>query len=202
MRRTISAAVAALAGALTLTACSGTTPPQPGPISFSPGATPLTLSPAPAISASPGTGATTIPTTPVPAPRPTISQASAAYLRIAAPVNRAAAAVNADLVYGVPFALLRGDALAYMAALRKSVSQLRAIRWPARVQGYVTAMLLTYDPASIACAKAVASAGSNRGATAVLNTNPACVRSRNAGDSREIRVLLRLPPAAGYLPGI
>jgi hypothetical protein len=197
MRRTIPAAVAALAGALTLAACSGTAPSQPGAISFSPGPT-LTFSPEPAISAS----ATAIPTTPVPAPRPTISQASAAYLRIAAPVNRAAAAVNADLVYGVPFALLRGDALAYMAALRKSVSQLRAIRWPARVQGYVTAMLLTYDPASIACAKAVASAGSNRGATAVLNTNPACVRSRNAGDSREIRVLLQLPPAAGYLPGI
>jgi hypothetical protein len=134
-------------------------------------------------------------------PHATISQARAAYLRIAGPVNRVAAAVNTDLAYGVPFALTRGDDLAYIAALRKSVSQLRAIRWPARVQGYVAAMLLTY-PASIACAQAVASAGSNSAATGVLSTNQACERSQNASDPHEIRMLLHLPSTAGYLPGI
>jgi hypothetical protein len=116
-------------------------------------------------------------------------------------VNRAAAAVNTDLAYGVPFALTRGDDLAYVAALRKSVSQLRAIGWPARVRGYVAAMLLTY-PASIACGRAVASAGSDGAATDVLSTNQACARSQNASDPHEIRMLLDLPSTAGYLPGI
>jgi hypothetical protein len=207
MRRTIPAAVAALAGTLTLAACSGSTP-SAGPMSFSPGPTPS----AGPMSFSPGqTQSTPLPTTtvipstfPVAAPPPphaTISQARAAYLRIAALVNRAAAAVNTDLAYGVPFALTRGDDLAYIAALRKSVSQLRAIRWPARVQGYVAAMLLT-SPASIACAQAVASAGSNSAATGVLSMNQACARSQNASDPHEIRMLLHLPSTAGYLPGI
>ncbi len=135
------------------------------------------------------------------AQRATISQAGAAYLRIAAPVNRAAAAVNTDVAYGVPFALTRADDIAYIAALRKSVSQLRAIRWPARVQGYVAAMLLTY-PASIACAQAAASAGSNSAATDVLSTNQACAESQNASDPHEIRMLLHLPSTAGHLPGM
>jgi len=187
--------MAALAGTLTLAACSGSTPPSAVPMSFSPGQTPPT--PLPATTVIPST----FPVAPPPPPPATISQARAAYLRIAAPVNRAAAAVNTDLAYGVPFTLTRGDDLAYVAALRKSVSQLRAIRWPARVQGYVAAMLLTY-PASIACAQAVASAGSNSAATAALSTNQACARSQNASDPHEIRTLLHLPSTSGYLPGI
>jgi hypothetical protein len=199
MKRTIPAAVAALAGTLTLAACTGSAAPQPGVISFSPGPTPSAFSPAGTPSFTPFP--TAAPTTPSVAQRPTISQAGAAYLRIAAPVNRAAAAVNTDVAYGVPFALTRADDIAYIAALRKSVSQLRAIRWPARVQGYVAAMLLTY-PASIACAQAVASAGSNSAATDVLSTNQACAESQNASDPHEIRMLLHLPSTAGYLPGM
>ena len=144
---------------------------------------------------------TAAPITPSVAPRPTISQAGAAYLRIAAPVNRAAAAVNTDLAFGVPFPLTRADDLAYITALRKSAGQLRAIRWPAPVQGYVAAMLLTY-PASIACAQAVASAGSNSAATGVLSTNHACAQSQNASDPHQVRMLLHLPSTAGHLPAI
>jgi hypothetical protein len=219
MRRTIPAVMAALAGTLTLAACSGSAP-SAGPMPFSPGATPSAGSTgfgpgatppsfAPTSTAIPSPSLTTpIPVTPIPSvsisgvPAPaTVSQARSAYQHLAAPVNRAAAAVNTDLAYGVPFALTRGDDLTYIAALRKSVSHLRAIGWPARVQGYVAAMLLTY-PASIACAQAVASAGSDSAATDVLSTNQACARSRNASDPHEIRMLLHLPSTAGYLPGI
>jgi hypothetical protein len=49
------------------------------------------------------------------------------------------AADNTDLAHCVPFALSRADDLTDFAALHESASQLRAIRWPARVQGYVTA---------------------------------------------------------------
>jgi hypothetical protein len=201
VRRTIPAAVAALAGALTLAACSGSTP-SATPMSFSPGSTLPSFASTSAVSPSPSPVAP-IPSVPFPSvpPPATISQARAAYLRIAAPVNRAAAAVNTDLAYGVPFALTRGDDLAYVAALRKSASQLRAIGWPARVQGYVAAMLLTY-PASIACAQAVSSSGSDSAATDVLSTNQACARSQDASDPHEIRMLLHLPSTSGYLPGI
>lgn len=214
MRRTIPAVMAALAGTLTLAACSGSAPsaepmsfspgatPSAGPGAFGPGATPPsfvpTSTPIPSPSLTTPIPTVTIPSVPAPA---TISQARSAYQHLAAPVNRAAAAVNADLAYGVPFALTRGDDLTYIAALRKSVSQLRAIGWPARVQGYIAAMLLTY-PASIACAQAVASAGSDSAATDVLSTNQACARSQNASDPHAIRMLLHLPSTAGYLPGI
>jgi hypothetical protein len=206
VRRTIPAAVAAVAGALTLAACSGSTP-SAGPMPFSPGATPPSFAATSTANPSPSL-VTPIPSTPnpgvpfpgVPAPA-TISQARTAYLRIAAPVNRAAAAVNTDLAYGVPFALTRADDLAYIAAWGKSASQLRAIGWPARIRGYVTAMLLTY-PASMECAKAVSSSGSNSAATDVLSTNQACARSQDASDPHEIRMLLHLPSTSGYLPGI
>jgi hypothetical protein len=201
MRRTIPAAMAALAGTLSLAACSGSTP-SATPMSFSPGPTLSTVAPSGTASPSPSP-VTPIPSAPIPngPPHATINQARAAYLRIAAPVNRTAAAVNTDLAYGVPFALTRGDDLAYIAALRNSRMHLRAIGWPAQVRGYVAAMLLTY-PASIACAEAVASAGSNSAATAVLSTNQACARSQDASDPHEIRMLLHLPSTSGYLPGI
>jgi len=196
MRRTIPAAVVALAGTATLAACSGSAPPPQAVISLSSGPTLSTFAP-------PGTASPSPSPAPVPpgSPAATTSQARAAYQRIAAPVNRAAAAVNTDLAYGVPFAVTRADDLAYLAALRKSRTQLGAFRWPAQVQGYVAAMLLTY-PASIACAQTVASAGSDGAATDVLSTKSACARSRNASDPHEIRMLLHLPSTAGYLPGI
>jgi len=97
--------------------------------------------------------------------------------------------------------LTRADDLAYITALRKSASQLRATTWPAQVQGYVAAMLLTY-PASIACAQAVASAGSNSAATGVLSTNHACAQSQNVSDPHQVRMLLHLPSTAGHLPAI
>ena len=201
MRRTIPAAMAALASALTLAACTGSAPPQPAP-TFSPSPTPSSFGPEGTVSPSPSPVAP-IPavTTPTRPPRATISQARAAYLRIAAPVNRAAAAVNTDLAYGVPFAVTRADDLAYIAALGKSLGQLRVIRWPAQVQGYVAAMLLTY-PAGNKCAQAVASAGSDRAAADVLSTNQACARFRNMSDPQEIRRLLHLPSPVGYLSGI
>jgi hypothetical protein len=209
MRRTIQAAVAALAGTLTLAACSGSTP-SAGPMPFSPGPTPsaepLSFSPdattpsfVPTSTPSLVTPIPTVSFSSVPAPA-TISQARAAYQHLAAPVNRAAAAVNADLAYGVPFALTRADDLSYITALRKSRMLLSAIGWPAQVKGYVAAMLLTY-PANIACAQAVASAGSNSAAADALSTNPACARSQDASDPHQIRMLLHLP-SAGYLPGI
>jgi len=196
MMRTIPAAVAALAGALTLTACTGSTP-SAAPSLFSP-APPSAV---PSVVSSVTPAITIPPTTPAVAQHPTISQARAAYLRIAAPVNRAAAAVNTDLAYGVPFAVTQADDLAYLAALRKSASQLRATTWPAQVQGYVAAMLLTY-PAGTACARAVASAGSNSAATDVLSTNQSCAQAQHASDPHQIRMLLHLPSTTGSLPGM
>ena len=62
-------------------------------------------------------------------------------------------------------------------------------------------MLLTYDPANIACAQAVASAGRTSAATAILGTNQACAQSQNTSTPREIRRLLHLPPTADTPPG-
>lgn len=135
-------------------------------------------------------------TSPAPSPSPaavlTIKQAAAAYIKIIDPSNRIADAVGADVTDAAPFSQFRADTLAYAKSVRVIDTKLRAVRWPATVQPWVTAMIATYDPAQIACAKAEAAALSNAAAVTVANSNQACL----VGDSdpSEIRALLKLPP--------
>jgi len=131
---------------------------------------------------------------PTPAAQLTVKQARAAYLRIADPVNRAIDAVNTDATDNVPFRQFRHDLLAYIAALNGADHLLRALRWPARVQGYITSMVLTYDPANRKCARQEAAAGNNEAAVVASRSTEACKAAQDASDPQEIRSLLDLPP--------
>lgn len=83
----------------------------------------------------------------------TIKQAARAFLRIGNPSNRLSEAINRDYSDAAPFSQYRADALALVKALNAASRKFRALRWPATVQPYITAMLLTYVPAFIRCAK-------------------------------------------------
>ncbi|HVB45259.1 MAG TPA: hypothetical protein VNF47_21495 [Streptosporangiaceae bacterium] len=179
-------AAAALAAGLALAACGS--PPRPGPVAAASPSASVTASPAVSTAVTPSTS---------PAARLTTQQAARAYLRIVDPVNRATGTVNTDRADDVLFSQFRADTRTYVAALRKGDAQLRATRWPARVQPYVTAMLLTYDPASIRCAQAEAAAGSYAAATSVSSTNQDCIAAQDIGDPQQIRALLHLPPMQG-----
>lgn len=128
----------------------------------------------------------------VPAPRLTIAQARAAYIRIARPFNAAVAAVNRDVADGAPWSRFRADTLAVVRADRAWARHMRAERWPARVQRYVTAMLRTDIPAEIQCDRAMAAAGGMQAATTVFNTRPDC-KDHTANEDK-IRKILHLPP--------
>jgi hypothetical protein len=61
-------------------------------------------------------------------------------------LNRVVAAENTDIQDGAPFSQVRADELAYAAAMRTAARQLQAIRWPARIQPFITATLLHLCP--------------------------------------------------------
>jgi hypothetical protein len=143
--------------------------------------------------------AATAPATPVPAtPKPTAArrlttaQARAAYARISRPFNAAVAAVNRDVGDAASWNRFRADTLTVIRADRAWARHARAIRWPARVQRYITATLRTDVPAEIRCDRAMATAGSWPAATSVFNTRQDC--KDNTADEDKIRAILNLPP--------
>jgi hypothetical protein len=149
---------------------------------------------------SPAARAATVPAAAVPAtppaagPRLTIKQAAAAYVRIIDPANRLAAIAGSDITDAAPFSQYQADARAFIRAIRAGDRQLRAIRWPARVQPYITAMLLTFEPADIRCARAEVASGSSDAASTTGYTDQDCIDAGNSTIPDTIRTMLRLPP--------
>jgi hypothetical protein len=77
-------------------------------------------------------------------------------VRIVDPANRADDVVNTGYTDKVPLSRFRADILAECRAWRTADRGLGAVRWPAGVQPYITAMRLTFDPATIGCLRALA----------------------------------------------
>jgi hypothetical protein len=121
----------------------------------------------------------------------TMAQARAAYLRITRPFNAAVAAINRDVAAAAPWSQFRADTLAVIRADRAWARHVRAIRWPVRVQRYITAMLHTNVPAEIRCDRAMAAAGSMQAAANVFNTRQDC--KDNTANEDKIRAMLNLP---------
>ena len=117
-------------------------------------------------------------------------------MRILDPSNAIADAISRDYTDAAPFSQYRADALAYVKAVCGADRQLRAVRWPARVQPYITAMLLTFEPAAIRCTRAGAAAGSRAAAASVNDTNPDCQAVNDSTIPDTIRSMLHLPPRA------
>ncbi len=129
---------------------------------------------------------------PVLARRLTMAQARAAYVRITRSFNAAVAAVNRDVADAAPWSRFRADTLAVIRADRAWARHVRGVRWPARVQRYITAMLRTSVPAEIRCDQAMAAAGGMQAATNVFNTRQDC--KDNTANEDKIRAMLNLPP--------
>jgi hypothetical protein len=171
------AAVAVLAGCTTSTSTS----------------TPARSTPASSTSSTPAPSRVSTPA-PSPAGPLTRRQAARAYTRIVDPGNRVLDAVNSDVTDRAPWRRFVADSRAWIATLRALDRDLTAIRWPAKVQPYITAMTGTLDPADIGCAQAMIKAGSYAKADLVNYTNQDC---QAAGDSTlpdTIRRMLHLPP--------
>ena len=115
------------------------------------------------------------------------------------PVNRAGATLKTDDTDQVPWSRYRADALALIliAATRNADRQFGAACWPASVQSWVTAMMLTYDPAGIGCLQAESKAGSYAAAQAAATASQDCMAMANTADPDKIRSLLGLPPLTG-----
>lgn len=178
-------ALTAIAAAAALVGCSAGSHASPGTAhttTAAPATPAATASPSPAASPS------------VPARRLTRKQAAAAYVRIVDPWNKITDAINRDYTDAAPFSQYRADARALVRALRGVSRKFRALRWPRRVQPYITAMLLTDIPASIRCTRAGARAGSRAAAVNVNDFNQDCQAASAATNADTIRSMLGLPP--------
>ena len=110
------------------------------------------------------------PTPSVSAPLLTMQQAAAVYTRIVDPGNRAGGVLSSDAQDKVPFSQYQRDAALYVTAVQRQEAELRAVRWPAKIQPYITAMLLTDTPADVQCTQSLAAAGSYTAARGMLET--------------------------------
>jgi hypothetical protein len=141
---------------------------------------------------------TTAPSSAAPSPSPastarlTKSQARRAYTEIVDPSNRANNAVGQDYTDRVPLAQYRRDLRAYVAATLTMAAKLGALRWPARVEPYLRAMLSTDVQASIRCARDEMRAHSY-GQVDAINSNQDCTEAQNTTNADTIRSLLGLP---------
>jgi hypothetical protein len=130
-----------------------------------------------------------------PPARLTMAQARTAYSKLSAPFNAAVAVVNADARNGTTWSKFKTDVLAAVAANESWERQIRAERWPFKIQPYIDAMLKTEVPAEISCDQAMAAAGSLQGAADVFSSHSACRDSTKNADT--IRQLLSLPATIG-----
>ena len=129
-----------------------------------------------------------------PAQRLTRKQAARAYVRIVDPWNVTTDAINRDYTDDAPFSQYRADSRALVRALRTAGRQFRAVRWPRRVQPYITSLLLTDIPVDIRCTRAGAAAGSRAAAVTVNDTNQDCQAATDSTTADTIRSMLNLPP--------
>jgi hypothetical protein len=123
----------------------------------------------------------------------TIAEARAYYQQIVHPYNVATDAANSDYTDAVPISQYRADQATHLAALKKFRTDLLAVDWPASVQPYVTAMVLTDVPAARDCIRAEMGAKSYTDVNSVGYTNQACVAWANATNADTIRSRLGLP---------
>ena len=182
-------ALIAITAAAALAGCSGGTHGSPS-AAHTTAAAPVTSAATASATASPSPAAS--PSAPV--RRMTKKQAARAYVRIIDPGNTLSDAMNRDNTDAAPFSQYKADARAYIKAIRITERQLRAIRWPARVQPYVTAMLLTFEPANIRCVQTGIAAGSNAAAANVNDFNQDCLAASDSTLPDTIRSMLGLPP--------
>ena len=133
---------------------------------------------------------------PVSTARLTIRQAARAYTEAVDPSNRAGDVINNDYTDRVPLAQFRRDEHAYIASLRTVTAKLAAVRWPARVGPYVTAMLSTDVPADIRCTQDELRAHSYSQVD-TISFNQDCTAGANTSNADTIRSLLHLPSLSG-----
>ena len=147
-----------------------------GAIALAGGCSAAGQTPTPAAAHAATASATPVQATPAPvlARRLTMAQARAAYVRLTSRLNAAVAAVNRDVADAAPWSRFRADTLAVIRADRAWARHVRAVRWPARLQRYITAMLRTNVPSEIRCDQAMAAAGDMQAATNVFNTRADC----------------------------
>jgi hypothetical protein len=125
----------------------------------------------------------------------TRKQARAAYTRIVDKGNRLTDLANNDYTDRVAWSQFVADLRAANAALRKEVRELAAVRWPARIQPYVLAMVATDFPANIACHEAMIKSGSYTGVDTANATNADCRAASASTTPDTIRDRLGLPPS-------
>ena len=116
-----------------------------------------------------------------------------AYQRIIDPYNRTLNVVNTDAADGVPISQFRADTATAIARLRAVRAGLKAIRWPASVQPYIGAMLLTDVPDNIACYAAEGRALTYAD-VGVKDTSQSCIAASYSPSADQVRTLLGLPP--------
>jgi len=151
----------------------------------SPAAAPSPAAPSPSPTASPA-----------PAARLTIRQAKRAYVAIVDPYNRDVAGLNQDYTDRAPMAQFRRDSRAEVAALRLASARLSAVRWPAAVAPYVSAMVSTDLAVSIRCV-ADQSRAMSYAQVDSMGFNRACTEAQNTSSADTIRSLLNLPSLGG-----
>jgi hypothetical protein len=184
MKATVTAALIASA-ALTAAGCASTahvTKTAPA-ASAAPAATQAATTPSPAPTAAP---------TPAATARMTRKEAAAVYVAIVDPANRANDALDRDWTDRAPWSQYVADSRAYVRAARREERQLAAARWPARVQPYITSMLLTLEPAVIRCVRQQAAAGSYAAADNASYSQD-CTAANDNTDPDTIRSMLGLP---------
>jgi hypothetical protein len=141
---------------------------------------------------------TAAPSSAAPSPLPastarlTKRQARRAYTEIVDPSNRLLNAVNQDETDRVPLAQFRQDERALTASLRTMAAKLAAVRWPARVEPYVRAMLSTDVQADIRCDQDEARAKTYAQADAI-SYNQDCTAANTTSNADTIRSMLGLP---------
>jgi hypothetical protein len=171
----------ALAGTALIAGCSAS-PAPPAP--------PLPSAASAASHVSPATIAAAAPTRQ--GPPLTTKQAGRLFARIVGPLDQAIGAFQADINNHPPFGRFRADGRAVIAAVRVSEGRLAAANWPAQVQPDITTMLITYEPAEIACVQAQVSAGSYSAALNADITNVQCGEANQDQTVSAIRAILNI----------
>jgi hypothetical protein len=110
------------------------------------------------------------------------------------PANRLIDAVNQDYTDRAPLAWFHRDQRAYIASLRVMSARLAAVRWPARVEPYVRAMVATDVQADMRCTQDELKARSYGQVDVIEYTSQDCIAAQNASNASTIRSLLGLPP--------
>jgi hypothetical protein len=112
------------------------------------------------------------------------------------PDNRIVSAIINDRQDAAPMSQFHADMRADIAALRVMITKLGEVRWPVRVQPYVSAMRSTDLVASIHCDQAALAATSYAQDQEIEASNSWCQEAGATTNADTIRQLLNLPPVS------